>query len=345
MIKIRFDAEDSTISQDITLYQLSYRLFFNNQEDTYDSSKIRHLIDNVAYPSISLKTYDTHIKSLNEKLNEEIYFQNPANIDVKHGFSASPLHTQVFYRRLYIYLTSIKQNLFDERTANTDQREHLERMDSFLKPRIQQYGGGDYITCQPHNTLTLMPYDYSFNIKNFKMAPLCSPLFVGLVGSISKENDWKNLKKNSLELASEFYRNEYQEFTEDISLNQDKLKELCAYCQDVLFPDELYELTLKFDQIIQETYGTFAFDLRHNLYLLAESFPNIRLITRTGQKNFYQHVSNTVGDYYNSYPHNSNINIFDEFNSAWETIAHFEKDLLSKNDSQNNTQNDSELKN
>lgn len=345
MIKISFDAEDSTISQDITLFQLSYILFFNNQGDTYDSSKIRHHIENVVYSTISLKTYDTHIKSLNEKLNKSIYFQNPVNIDVKHDFSASPLHTQVFYRRLYIYLTSIGQNLFDERTANTDQREHLEKMDSFLKTRIQHYSGGDYIACQPYNTPIPMPYDYSLNIKNLKMAPACSPLFVGLVGSISKENDWKNLKKNSLELASELYRNEYQEFTKHFSLNQDKMEELYIYCLDMLFPDELYELVLKFDQIIHKTYDTLAFDLRHNLNLLAESFPDIRFITRTGQKTFYQYISNTIDEYYNSYPCNSQINIFDEFTNAWETIAHLEKDLLNKNISQNNAPHNNNLEN
>lgn len=305
MIKLNFDTEDASLARDIELLELTQKYFSNNKEWVYTSSKLRHILDNVRYPAVSLKTFDKGVKILNENLNRK----NPAS-DIQSISATYPIHTYVFYKRLYIYLIGKEQSLLN-------------------------CGNINYISNTPFPPY----YGHIFDIRKPRVSPSFSPLFVGLIGSLNKEKDWRKLKENTLLIAQGFYADDYQQLDKFYPSYQDNGETLYKYWLDVLFPDELFDLTLKIEQKIIQTYETLLFDLRHNLYLLAESLINVMFKTRTGQKEFYQHMSNKLNEYTNS-----SIKLLDEFTSIRNTIIIFENDIFHRYQSQN-TLNNSHIEN
>ena len=300
MIKISFDAEDTLLTEDIKLLNLTQEFFSNNKEWVYTSSKLRHILDNVRYPAVSLKTFDKGIKILNENLNRK----NLAS-DIQAISAMYPIHTYVFYKRLYIYLIGKGQSLLN-------------------------CGNIAYTTNTPFPPY----YGHIFDIRKSRVSPSFSPLFVGLIGSIRKEKDWRKLKENTLQIACGFYTDDYQELDKFYPSYQDNGETLYTYWLDALFPDELFDLTLKIEQKIIQSYETILFDLKHNLYLLTESLIYVMFKTRTGQKEFYQHMSNKLDEYTNS-----SIKLLDEFTNIRNTIIKLESDVFIRYKSQNTSHN------
>ena len=315
---MNYNAEDPTLTQDIKFLLLSQKYFFNKQAWIYNSSDLRHFIKETDYTAISLTTYDKYINILNEK------FTFPACVDVypkpSRSKPKSELHTQVFYTHLYTYLTKIGQNLHKKQTISNAQQEHFEKNDNFAS--------------QSYNTPNLLPYNYAFEIKQLKMSPSFSPLFVGLIGSLGKEKNWRRFKESVLNIADVFYIDEYKKFSEFYPLYQDNGKALYTYWLDILFPDELFDLTLEIDQRIISTYGTLQFSDEHNLHLLAGYLSDVMFKTRTRQKEYYQYVSDRLNDYLNS-----PIELSNDFIKTRDKIINFENDIFHRYQSQNTPNN------
>lgn len=339
MNKINFDTEDSTLLQDMELLQLSLKYFVDsNWKQTDNSSKLRHFISTTEPYYLSLTTYDNNIKLLNKELNDikdgKQYFSNPVFMDIKSASSTPPLNTRIFYNRLYFYLTQNGQNLFKEQTLNDEQKKHRELLNTFLNKRLKQYDE-QLTNLQTDNGISI--HDYIFDIKLLEIIPPFSPLFFGIVGSLGKTKNWKNFKENARFISNHFYADYCNKSDELSELHHDNGSSLYSYWLDILFPDELFDLTLEFDRIIHQATDPFGSSLRYNLNLLAGEFPKIIFLTRIGQKNFYQHIKETVDEYLHSTLVNSTVDIFDEFTNARNTIDNNENDFFISYISHNKT--------
>lgn len=307
MIKMSFDAEDTTLLVgDIKYLHLTENNFSNNQEWCYTISNLKHFLDDeyCPRPPVSQTTFNKGLRILNKKLCRKT-LGDPINKNMASIPTTSPIHTQIFYNRLFTYLFNKGQSLLN-------------------------YVNTGYTSNMPSPFFS----DNYFGSKNeeFLISPSFTPLFVGLIGSLSKEKDWRKLKDNTLSIARGFYTDAYKETEESGIFNpnyHDGCRNLYKYWLDILFPDELFDLTLKFEQIIYQTYETMFFDLRHNLYLLSDKLPNIIFKSRIGQRRFYCYMTNKLDEFLD-FPRNYQINLTNEFAYAQITIHIYEDSFYIK---------------
>ena len=255
----------------------NFSLLVNPQKEHFNSTKLRHLINDSDVQCISLKTFDQGIRLLNEKFST-ITSTNP--VFLKHSeLNGLPLHTRVFYQRLplCLCLPMSSQELYDKQLITDEQKEKKERLDSLLG-------------LSPSNDSTA--YAYTFDIHNFDMSPFFAPLFIGIIGSLSKEKStWKKFRENALVISEAFYNENHSEINQYLPENADMRIDLYDYWLEIHFSDKLFNLLSKFDDIINNGNDR---TLSFNLNILADGLSEDIFLTRVNQNIFLQHIDKTL---------------------------------------------------
>lgn len=253
----------------------------DSEKDFFNSTQLRRLIDDSDIPCISLKTFDTGIRLINEKLN---ITKNP--LLTQSELNSSPLHTRVFYQRLpsCLCLPMSSQKLYDKKLKD---KKHKEIIDLLLVLHTSNFSS----------------YTYTFDIHKFCMPPFLAPLFIGIIGSLKKgKKSWKNFRESVLEIIEAFYNgNSYNEKPPKINQflpeNADTRMDLYTYWLEIHFPDELFSLLSKFDKIINNDNDRI---LSYNLKILADGLFKDIFLTRNKQNGFLQHIAQTLESYLNT---------------------------------------------
>lgn len=245
----------------------------------FNSTKIRHLLDSTDSSAISLKTYDAGINSLNINLPHKTISANPIfqNPSEKNDTS---LHTCIFFQRLAfcLNLNLYEKTLYNKQPKNEEVTESRKHLHSLLNLSI-----AEEFFCQ-----------YTFDIHNFYMPPLFVPLFVGIVGSLKKEkSSWKSFRENVLNISESFYLGNYQEIIAFIPNDDAARKDLWTYWIELYFPDDLYNLIEKFDNLIHNNDRILAYNLNY----LVDKLANDIFFTRIDLKNFINHLDIKLDQY------------------------------------------------
>lgn len=271
-----------TYAIDFELIKAFTNYFYNaySAKDSVNSSKLRRILAEPDSACLSTKTYDDHIKLLNKQLNPALQ----SNPELK----TQPLHTTVFYKRLPFFLCFDLYGaaLYGEESPNDTDIESRKNPNSLLN--LHNYN--------PASCL------YPIDIHKLYMPSFFAPLFIGVIGGLSKEkSSWNNFKKNVLEISTEFIQDstEFNQKCPDkkIEINKYLPKEdtvrndLYTYWLEIHFPDELFDLLKTSENIINhEIDRIFAY----NLSILVSTLSNDIFLTRIKAKEFWQNLGNII---------------------------------------------------
>ena len=271
--KYTYDNDIKLLQTFSTCLQIS-----NQQEGLFNSTNLRNLIDVSDVQCISLKTFDQGIRLINKKLSTSTS-KNPVFLK-QSELNSLPLHTRVFYQRLPLCLcfSMSNQELYNKQPVSNEPKEKEEKLDSLLGFSHPSDGSTSHA--------------YTFDIHNFHMPPLLAPLFIGIIGSLSKEKStWKKFRKTALEISEAFYNEKHPEINLFLPKDADKRMDLYDYWLDIHFPDELFNLLSKFDNIINDGHDRI---LSYNLNILADELSQDIFLTRINQNMFLQHIAKTL---------------------------------------------------
>lgn len=281
---MEFSKADSTFEKDFNLLQLFYCFYCKSpSKDKYNSSKLRKIICKTEAYCISSKTFDQNINELNEKIRSgNAYFSNPAFQSPNFLSSTSSSHSQIFYRRLPFCLNLTGQEYKEQKESETLQKSREKLYNIFFKQA----------------SLPPTFQSYIFEIRNFYMPPFFTPLFVGIVGSLKKEKtSWESFRKNALEISEIFYSENHPEINEFIPEAKDMRVSLYNFWLELHFPDELFNLIEKYEEIIKTNNDPL---LSHNLTVFMSKFQQLNFLTRTGQKKFLLYMDDLLQQYLNT---------------------------------------------
>lgn len=249
-------------------------------KNSVNSSKLRRILADSDSACLSTRTYDDHIKLLNKQLNPVFQFNSKSKIQ--------PLHTTVFYKRLPFFLCFDLYGaaLYREEPPNDTDIESRKTPNSLLN--LHNYN--------PASCL------YPIDIHKLYMPSFFAPLFIGVIGGLSKEkSSWRSFRENVLEISAEFIQNstEFNQKCPDIKIEinkylpkEDKEREvLYTYWLEKHFPDELFDILITSEDIINHgTDRIFAY----NLSILVSNLSNDLFLTRIRAKEFWQNLGNII---------------------------------------------------
>lgn len=312
----------------LNLFNNYYYKYFN-EDLYYTSSKLRAMIDKEDFPCITLKTYDSGIKLLNSELNfANNWKEHNINLACQSIDQSKiiPLHTRIFFQRLPSCFNLFEKELYEYKGEAEEHKHHREIFNKKFGFLEDQY------IFPENNGSAISSYNYAFKIQKHKMPPFFAPLFIGIVGSLKKEKtNWKNFREHALNLAEEFYKEEYQKINVFIPNDENKRKSLYTYWLELFYPDELFNLITEIDKMIFQ-HSDLIFS--YNLCILSDAISYVPFLTRIGTKMFCQWINITISDYKKTPTIDSdtgklqNIDLFTKFDKIRCYIQNYESNIL-----------------
>ena len=296
-----------------------YFFHVDSKEELLNSTKIRHLIDCSDIPCISTKTFDSSIRILNKELQNNKTIINPA-FQTPLTSKPLPLHTKVFYHRLpfFLNLNLYELELYNKQPQDIAQKNYREKLNLLL--------GLQFSDPSPI-------YTYTFDIHKFYMPPFFAPLFVGVIGSLSKEKQgWQKFRESTLLISDSFCNENHPEINKFLPKSTDVRNDLYTYWLELYFSDTLFNLISEFDELMHVN----DVILSHNINIMTNSLSQEQFFTRINQEKFLQHMKTKLKLYRKTPLVNpitnelSNLDLCEEYSQASNEYHTEETCLLSK---------------
>ncbi len=262
--------EKTEYNKDFELLQ-SFAKYSNLNSKFFNSTDLRRFVNNEEGVCSTLKTFDKGIRILNEKLSYNTPCKNPI-FQKPSEIYATPLHANVFYTRLSSCL-NIK--------LDDGQKSSAEKNSSLLNEQIFSDS---------------FAHTYIFDIHKFYMPPFFTPLFIGIVCSVTKGNiSWEKFRKNVLSISESFYYINHKEISSFLP-PESEMMDLYEYWLELHFPNELYNFINDLDKAMNSSDRI----LSYNLNFIADALAKDLFFFRITQKSFLKQFGETLKDYQNT---------------------------------------------
>lgn len=322
MKKYRFELSSTLCEQDFKNLQL-FHMYYFKWNASYNSSKLRTLIDKAEVPCISTKTFDSNLKLINIGIRDIITGKRNSN-PVYLPAIPDTLYSQFFYCRL-CYCLLLEGNELKYQVEEQVLKKSREKIQTIVS-------ADSLLRDCDWNTSNVSPHDYIFDIHKFNMPPFFAPLFVGIVGSVKKgKNSWLSFKKSVLYIAESFYLEEHHDINQFLPDDKEVRRSLYNYWIEAYYSDEAFNFVEELTKITQK-YDDPIFS--YNLRLLIGNLSELVFLTTSGRKSFCEYMHKILDQYLNTPlidPHTGklrNIDLFNEFEYARSTIQNLEKKSL-----------------
>ena len=261
---------DLDLNSDFTLFENMRNSFFNPQDSNY--ALIKHA--------------DLWAQYEEDVLNENTFYSNRKEFITRYCLILSrnlqvrlSSHQTLFYRRLEKHLFPLCQYIYQP-PSNPEGK----KVPAALVP-LSVFVQHLRCNClQPENILTTAEF---------------YPYFVGLICSMSKANDWTEVKENIIAISSQFLNS--HSFTYPSNLSVEDRDVLIKYWLELTFPNELNELINLINRELKKEidYSTYRF-LKINFSCYLDSISQVFFITRNMQQRYLIDASEKVINFFNN---------------------------------------------